>query len=261
MSESESSPLLATTDLSVRYGGVVALDQVSMAVRQGHIVGLIGPNGAGKTTLVDALTGFASYTGSVDFAGRRMDGRSAHLRAGYGMSRTFQSGVVFDDLTVAENMLVGERHSAGAIASLWATFTGRGTRLRPETTELIDSLDLGPVLNSRVSDLSQGYRKLVSVAQALACRPQLVLLDEPAAGLDAYESQWLGARLRAVRDGGVTILLVDHDMELVMGVCDEIIVLDFGKVIAVGEPAKVRNDERVVAAYLGGVVAGSGEQP
>jgi ABC-type branched-subunit amino acid transport system ATPase component len=259
MTESESSPLLAATDLSVRYGGVVALDHVSLAVRQGNIVGLIGPNGAGKTTLVDALTGFARYTGSVDFAGTRMDGRRAHLRASYGMSRTFQSGAVFDDLTVAENILVGERHSSGTIASLWATFTGRGTGLRAETTELIDSLDLGPVLNTRVSDLSQGYRKLVSVAQALACRPQLVLLDEPAAGLDAYESQWLGARLTAVRDAGVTILLVDHDMELVMGVCDEIIVLDFGKVIAVGEPKRIRNDERVMAAYLGGVVAGSGE--
>jgi ABC-type branched-subunit amino acid transport system ATPase component len=259
MTESEGSPLLTTTDLSVRYGGVVALDQVSLAVRRGDIVGLIGPNGAGKTTLVDALTGFASYTGSVQFGGTRMDGRRAHLRAGYGMSRTFQSGVVFDDLTVTENMLVGERHSAGKAAALWATVTGRGTRLRPETDGLIDSLDLGPVLNTRVSDLSQGYRKLVSVAQALACRPQLVLLDEPAAGLDAYESQWLGERLKAVRDSGVTILLVDHDMELVMGVCDELIVLDFGKVIAVGEPAKIRNDDRVVAAYLGGVVAGPGE--
>jgi ABC-type branched-subunit amino acid transport system ATPase component len=259
MTESESSPLLAATDLSVRYGGVVALDHISLAVRRGDIVGLIGPNGAGKTTLVDALTGFARYTGSVEFAGTRMDGRPAHLRAGFGMSRTFQSGAVFDDLTVAENILVGERNSSGKIAALWATFTGRGTRLRPETTELIDSLDLGPVLNSRVSDLSQGYRKLVSVAQALACRPQLVLLDEPAAGLDAYESQWLGARLTAVRDGGVTILLVDHDMELVMGVCDEIVVLDFGKVIAVGEPKKIRNDERVVAAYLGGVVTEAGD--
>lgn len=247
--------LLTVTGLTVRYGGVVAVDNVSLAVPAGKIVGLIGPNGAGKTTLVDALTGFTRYTGTVSFRGRSLDGLPPHRRVRRGLARTFQAGGIFDDLTVEENILIGERSATGWLGTLRTVLTGVTERPRAATRRLIETLNLGELLDTEVSELSEGHRKLVSVAQALASRPDLVLFDEPAAGLDSHESQWLGARLRAVRDTGVTVLLVDHDMDLVLSVCDEIVVLDFGSTIAAGSPADVLADERVVAAYLGSVTA------
>jgi ABC-type branched-subunit amino acid transport system ATPase component len=249
----KTEPMLSVTDLSVRYGGVVAVDAVSLDVPRGKIVGLIGPNGAGKTTLVDALTGFTPYTGQVRFRGQSLDGLRAHKRAHRGLARTFQSSGIFDDLTVEENVLVGERRGSGWLTTAKAILTGRGEKPSPTTQALIDTLDLRAILEVQVSDLSEGQRKLVAVAQALAGGPELVLFDEPAAGLDSQESAWLGTQLGKVRDSGVTILLVDHDMELVMSVCDEIVVLDFGKVIAAGRPKEVLVDPKVIAAYLGSV--------
>ncbi|HVV08394.1 ABC transporter ATP-binding protein [Amycolatopsis sp.] len=248
-------PLLTVTDLTVRYGGVVAVDNVSLTVPTGKIVGLIGPNGAGKTTLVDALTGFVRCSGTVSFRGVRIDRLRAHLRARHGIARTFQAGGIFDDLTVRENILIGERRPGGWWSTVRAIVTGRGEHARPETRALVGTLGLGDLLGVQASELSSGQRKLVSVAQALAGGPELVLLDEPAAGLDSTESAWLGERLRAVRDSGVTMLLVDHDMELVVNVCDEIVVLDFGKVIAAGEPQETLAQPQVITAYLGSVTA------
>ncbi|HVV08140.1 ABC transporter ATP-binding protein [Amycolatopsis sp.] len=248
-----NEPLLTVSGLTVRYGGVVALDDVSLRVPKGAIVGLIGPNGAGKTTMVDALTGFARYTGEVRFAGTRLDGLPAHRRAARGLARTFQSAGIFDDLTVEENILIGERSAARRFSTLRAIFGGRTEKPRAQTRRIIDLLDLGGSLEVPAGELSEGHRKLVSVAQALAGGPQLVLFDEPAAGLDSTESAWLGRQLRAVSESGVTILLVDHDMELVTSVCDELVVLDFGKVIAAGPPRQVLDDPGVVAAYLGSV--------
>jgi branched-chain amino acid transport system ATP-binding protein len=247
-------PLLQVTDLTVRYGGVVALDKVSLSVPRGAIVGLIGPNGAGKTTFVDALTGFARSTGEVRFGDARLDRERPHTRARRGLARTFQAGNIFDDLTVEENILIGERRRSAWLSTAWAILSGRPERPRPETARLVESLNLGDVLQAQVAELSEGRRKLVSVAQALASGPELVLLDEPAAGLDSSESAWLGIQLRAVRDSGVTILLVDHDMDLVMNVCDHVVVLDFGKVIASGDPRTVLDDPQVVSAYLGSVI-------
>lgn len=256
MSESQpSNPLLALEHVTVRYGGVVAVDEVSMTVPQGRVVGLIGPNGAGKTTLVDALTGFTRYSGTIRFRGQPIDGVPPHQRARLGMARTFQAGNIFDDLTVQENILIGERRAASRLSTLAAITFGRREPAQPETERLIDTLGLQDFLTVQASALSSGQRKLVAVAQALACQPDLILLDEPAAGLDSAESAWLGERLRAVCAGGVTILLVDHDMELVAGVCDELVVLDFGQVIAAGAPGDVLADPRVVAAYLGSVTA------
>lgn len=253
--------LLTVTDLSVHYGGVVAVDAVSLTVPTGTIVGLIGPNGAGKTTLVDALTGFTGYSGHVTFRGDRLDRLPPHQRARRGLARTFQSGGIFDDLTVEENILIGERRASGGWGTARAVFSGRAEPPRPHTLELIQLLGLDGLLQVQVSELSEGHRKLVSVAQALASEPQLVLFDEPAAGLDSQESQWLGRQLRLIRDSGVTILLVDHDMELVLNVCDQLVVLDFGKVIAAGSPEQVLQDQRVVAAYLGSVTgAAVGEE-
>jgi ABC-type branched-subunit amino acid transport system ATPase component len=252
-----AQPLLRVTDLTVRYGGVVALDAVSLQVDEGKIVGLIGPNGAGKTTFVDALTGFARYSGQVRFRDLSLDGLRPHIRARHGLARTFQSGGIFDDLTVEENVLIGEPHDAGWLSTARTIVSGRRPPIRPQTRELISALHLEDVVGLCVEQLSEGHRKLVCVAQALASQPSLVLLDEPAAGLDSTESAWLGERLAAVRDSGVTILLVDHDMDLVTQVCDELVVLDFGKVIAAGEPRAVLGDERVVSAYLGDTVPGA----
>jgi branched-chain amino acid transport system ATP-binding protein len=247
-------PLLSVAGLTVRYGGVVALDSVSLSVPAGGFVGLIGPNGAGKTTFVDALTGFTRYSGEVRFDGARLDSQPAHVRARHGLARTFQSGGVFDDLTVEENILVGERSKAGWRSAVASVLSGRSAPASPATREIIGSLGLSGFLGMQAEELSEGQRKLVSVAQALAGKPKLLLLDEPAAGLDSAESSWLGQQLLAVRDSGVAILLVDHDMDLVVSVCDELVVLDFGKVIAVGPPAEVMADPLVVAAYLGSVV-------
>jgi branched-chain amino acid transport system ATP-binding protein len=249
-----ADPLLSVTGLTVRYGGVVALDSVSLSVPAAGFVGLIGPNGAGKTTFVDALTGFTRYTGEVRFDATRLDRQPAHIRARHGLARTFQSGGVFDDLTVEENILVGERSRSGWLAAVGSVLSGRSAPASQATKDIIGSLGLSGLLGQQAEELSEGQRKLVSVAQALASSPKLLLLDEPAAGLDSAESAWLGQQLLAVRDSGVAILLVDHDMDLVVSVCDELVVLDFGKVIATGPPREVLADPLVVAAYLGSVV-------
>jgi sulfate-transporting ATPase len=232
-----SGPLLDVKNLTVRYGGVVAVDNVSFTVEEGQIVGLIGPNGAGKTTTIDALCGFHGYEGSVVLAGRDVGGCSPHRRAALGLARTFQLAGVADDLTVEENVGVGQHMAAAHDPAA--------------LTRILDELGLVEMRDLQVSMLSQGQRQLVSVARALAGQPRLLLLDEPAAGLDSTESLWLAERLRGVRDSGVTILLVDHDMSLVLNLCDAIDVLDFGALIATGTPEQIRSNERVSTAYLG----------
>ncbi len=235
--DATTAPLLEVSNLTVRYGGVVAVDKVCFTVQQGQIVGLIGPNGAGKTTTIDALCGFHDYEGSVVFAGQDVGRSAPHRRAALGLSRTFQLAGVSDDLTVEENVQVGQQGAAGH---------------DPETlTGILGELGLSDMRDLQVSMLSQGQRQLVSVARALAGEPRLLLLDEPAAGLDSTESLWLAERLRGVRDTGVTILLVDHDMSLVLNLCDTIAVLDFGALIATGTPDEIRANEQVSTAYLG----------
>jgi ABC-type branched-subunit amino acid transport system ATPase component len=229
--------LLDIRSLTVRYGGVVAVDNVSFTVETGQIMGLIGPNGAGKTTTIDALCGFHEYEGSVILGTQDVTGYGPHRRAAMGLARTFQLAGVSDDMTVEENVQVGQhRASADEAVAL---------------TRILEDLGLVEMRDLQVSMLSQGQRQLVSVARALAGSPRLLLLDEPAAGLDSTESLWLADRLRAVRDAGVTILLVDHDMSLVLNLCDRIAVLDFGALIATGTPAEIRRNELVSTAYLG----------
>lgn len=233
--------LLEVRNLGVSYGGVKAVDNVSFDVPEGAIVGLIGPNGAGKTTLVDAVSGFAPHVGSVTFDGCDMAGLKPHQRVTLGLSRTFQAIELYDDLAVEENLEVGlasgrQGHGGSAMRSLTATCEVLGiTQLRERPA----------------GELSQGQRQLVSIGRSLVAQPRLVLLDEPAAGLDTTESEWLGRRLRAVRDTGVTILMVDHDVNLVLNLCDHIIVLDFGELIAQGTPSEIRSNEKVIDAYLG----------
>ena len=232
--------VLEVNGLTVRYGGVVAVNEIDMAVREGQIVGLIGPNGAGKTTSIDAMSGFAPCTGRVSLRGVELNGLPPHKRVAAGLGRTFQGIDLYEDLTVAENIGIGQ-HVAG----------DKGAVAEAELDRIITLLDLQRVRERSVAELSQGERQLVSIARALACRPTVLLLDEPAAGLDSAETLWLADRLHDIRASGVTILLVDHDMRLVLGLCDEIHVLDFGRTIASGTSLQIRRDPAVAAAYLG----------
>ena len=237
----------------MRFGGVQALVDVDLEVPEGALVGLIGPNGAGKTTFIDAITGFVPAGGRVQLADTELSRLAAHERARAGLARTWQSGELFDDLTVGENLAV-----AAERPSVWATIREVLWKGDAEPAAVHDALalvGLEDVVDRLPAELSQGERKLVGVARALAASPRVVCLDEPAAGLDTAESEQLGRRLRRVVDGGMAMLLVDHDMGLVLSVCDRIVVLEFGEVIASGTPEEVRRDRRVVEAYLGGAGA------
>jgi branched-chain amino acid transport system permease protein len=243
-----SSPAALTVEsLSVRFGGVHALSEVSLTVREGELVGLIGPNGAGKTTLIDAISGFVSSTGGVRLGERDLRGLPPYERAGTGLTRTWQSTELFDDLNVAENLTVAVREGAASL------------EVAKETLALVG---MDWAAEAMPTQLSSGQRKLVGVARALVAKPRLLCLDEPAAGLDTAESQELGVTLRRLADAGQSMLLIEHDMSLVLGICDRVVVLEFGKVIAEGAPEAVRKNPRVIAAYLGdgttGAAAGTG---
>lgn len=241
--------VLEIESLTVRYGGVLALTDATLSVGPQQLVGLIGPNGAGKTTLADAVTGFASATGAVRLRGEDISALPPHERAHRGLSRTWQSAELFDDLTVRENLEVAAARPSARDTVRQMLKAGRA--VQPIVDELLDDLDLRLLADSRPSSLSEGQRKLVGVARALAAKPAVVCLDEPAAGLDSRESETLGRQLRMIADGGTGMLLIDHDMGLVLGVCDQVVVLDFGHVIARGTPDEVRRNPTVVEAYLG----------
>ncbi len=245
--------LLKTYDMTVRYGGLAANADVSIEVPQGKLVGLIGPNGAGKTTFIDAITGFTAVSsGRVEFDGHDLAGMSPDKRAHLGLVRTFQSLELFEDLTVRENLL------AAAERPTWWSFLvdlirppRTSAEMEQRVTDSLSVLGLSDIADRLPMDLSHGQRKLVGVARSLAAKPKLLLLDEPAAGLDTAESQLLGQHLRTFLETGTTIFLIDHDMGLVLNVCDYIYVLDFGRIIAEGTPAEIRKDPAVVQAYLG----------
>ena len=241
--------LLEVQGLTVRFGGVTALDDVSLVIDEGALVGLIGPNGAGKTTFIDALTGFVSSRGHIDLANVNIDRASPRRRARLGLARTFQSIELFEDLTVRENVVVASEDG------LWSGLT-EPLRGIPQVAEhrvnaAIARVGLGAVVDRLPTELAHAERKLVGVARALARDPKLLLLDEPAAGLDRRTTERLGDQLRALRGEGTTMLLVDHDMELVLSVCDLVYVLDLGRLIAAGAPGEIRTDPNVIRAYLG----------
>lgn len=250
MSDLASVPLLRTEDLSVRYGGVTANDAVSIEVFSGEVVGLIGPNGAGKTTFVDAVTGFTASTGQVLLQGQPLRG-GPHTRRRAGLGRTWQAGELFNDVTVAENVAVAAR--TVGLRTLFADLVGLSRTARPEEAEAMQLLGLEDVADRHPSELSMGRQKLVGVARAIVGDTKVVLLDEPAAGLDTHESRQLGHDVRRVASSGRGVLLIDHDISLVMDFCDRIYVMDFGVLIAAGTPEEVRENPKVVAAYLGGV--------
>jgi branched-chain amino acid transport system ATP-binding protein len=243
-------PILKVADLRVRFGAVAALDGVSLSVPTGSLVGLIGPNGAGKTTFIDAVTGFVPSTGTVQVDGQRVDLLPPHRRVAAGLGRTWQSLELFDDLTLRENCLVAAQSASLGSSLLDLVRPGRHAD-DPRVDAALELVGLADAADRAPTELSLGQRKLAGVARALAGRSTILLLDEPAAGLDTDESAALGERLRRIVDTGTTVLLVDHDMGLVLGVCEQVHVLDFGLLIRSGTPDEVREDPEVIAAYLG----------
>jgi ABC-type branched-subunit amino acid transport system ATPase component/branched-subunit amino acid ABC-type transport system permease component len=246
---------LRVEGLSVSFGGVRAVDDVSLTVGPSRIVGLIGPNGAGKTTFIDAVTGFVPSTGRVWCRADEITGLPPHRRAAAGVARTWQTLELFDELTVRENIMIGADRAGPGAFILDALHPARGS-----TTEDVDwaieLLGLADDAESRPSELSLGSQKLLGVARTLAMAPSVILLDEPAAGLDTSESLLFGENVRRIVEAGTSVLLVDHDMGLILDVCDDLFVMTFGEVLASGTPDEVRRDARVVEAYLGATAEG-----
>ena len=252
-----AAPLLVAEDVTVRFGGVVALDDVSFHVTEGSIAGLVGPNGAGKTTLFGVLSGLMRpRTGRVLLRGRDVTRASPQQRARLGLARTFQRLELFTELTVREHLVVASRTREHRDRRFWADLVGLGRRPSPGEGETVDGLmellGLTAVASRPVALLPLGTGRLVEVARALATGPVVVLLDEPTAGLDAHETERLATALRRARtERGVAFVVVEHNVELVLGLSERVTVLDFGKVIAAGAPAGIRTSEAVQSAYLG----------
>jgi branched-chain amino acid transport system ATP-binding protein len=239
---------LEIEEVSVRFGGLAALSEVSLSAGEGAITGLIGPNGAGKTTLFNVVTGMQRPNGgTVRLDGRDLQGLSSYRRARLGLGRTFQRLELFGTLTVAENI--------GVAASInqRGVMKARSRAIHGVREELLERLGLTPVANDRADTLPTGTGRLVELARALATKPKVLLLDEPAAGQDTDETERFSEVLKNLAKDGLAILLVEHDMDLVMNVCHTVVVLDYGRVICTGTPTEVRADQEVQAAYLGTV--------
>ena len=257
MSASSSAPLLEVSEVSVRFGGVVALDGLSFAIDRGQICGLIGPNGAGKTTMFNVVSRiYEPFAGALRFDSRDLLAVPPHQIAHLGIARTFQNLALFPTMSLLENVMVGA-HSQGKVGFVRAiTRIGAGAenrRIRDWSRELLDKLGLGSLAHHPAAGLPFGTLKRLEIARALAARPKFLLLDEPAAGLTHSEVDELGDTILDLRDSfALTVLLVEHHMSMVMRISDRVVAMEFGRKISEGTPEQVRNDPEVIRAYLGG---------
>ena len=250
------SALLKVSGASKRFGGLQALSGVDLTIQKGEIAGLIGPNGAGKTTFFNVITGlYPADSGIFELAGQPYKPSAVHQVAQAGIARTFQNIRLFPDMTALENVMVGRhvRTHSGLWGAVWRTaaFQKEEAEIAQVASQWLDYVGIGALASVRARTLSYGDQRRLEIARALATDPLLLALDEPAAGMNGTEKRQLRDLIVRIRDDGKTVLLIEHDVKLVMGLCDQVTVLDYGKLIAVGPPAEVQAHPRVMEAYLG----------